>query len=182
MDAKEGADQNGLFAVMAVIHRVIVRILSALVVVAVGGLVFSVLWGVVTRFVFDNQASWTEELARMLLIWVTLIGSSLAFAGHSHLGVDILARSLDPAARRLLAVLSQLMVLFFAVVILGQGGWAIVKDTYASGQVLAAMGISRAWVYVVVPISGVTTAYFTLETLLKLVCGHAENELEEEEV
>ncbi len=40
-------------------------------------LVLVVLWGVGGRYLFGTQASWSEELARLLMVWLALLGSAL---------------------------------------------------------------------------------------------------------
>ena len=47
--------------------------LDAVLIVAVLLLVVDVVWGVFSRYVMGEQAKWTEELARFLLVWVTLL-------------------------------------------------------------------------------------------------------------
>ena len=59
------------------ITRVLSTCLQWLLIAAMTLLVVDVVWGVLTRYVGGEQASWTEELARFLLIWVSLLGGSL---------------------------------------------------------------------------------------------------------
>ena len=62
------------------IRHGLVRSLEVLIIVMVALLTLTVLWGVFTRFVMGRQAQYTDELARMLLVWVSMIGAALAFA------------------------------------------------------------------------------------------------------
>ena len=90
------------------------RILEVVLIVAVFVLVIDVLWGVFTRYVMGEQADWTGELARFLLIWVSLLGGAVAFGEKAHLGVDYFVGLFDSSAQKFLAVFAQLVVLFFA--------------------------------------------------------------------
>jgi TRAP-type C4-dicarboxylate transport system permease small subunit len=56
-----------------------------------------------TRYVLANSASWTEEIARYLLIVVTFVGASMAVRRNSHIHVEFLYRWLPRAAARLLS-------------------------------------------------------------------------------
>ena len=47
------------------------RILQWIVIALMGVLVLDVLWGVLSRYAFGQQAKWSEELARLLLVWVS---------------------------------------------------------------------------------------------------------------
>ena len=56
-----------------------------------------------TRYVLDNSAAWTEEIARYLLIIVTFVGSSMAVRRNTHIQVEFIFRYLPPALGRSLS-------------------------------------------------------------------------------
>jgi len=58
-------------------------------------MVGSVVWQVLSRYLFVVPAAWTEELARFLLIWIGMLGAAYAYRQGSHLGIDLLANKLD---------------------------------------------------------------------------------------
>ena len=143
------------------------RLLERLLMVTMGILVVDVLWGVLSRIlagwgILASQSSWTEELARYLMIWVGLLGASLAFEKRAHLGVDYFVGKLHPAGQKLLRLASLLVILLFAFGVLGIGGWELVSRTLALKQDTPALGIPKGWVYLAAPISGVFTVIFTL--------------------
>jgi len=74
----------------------ICRLLEIVLVLAVLVLVLDVLWGVFTRYAWGEQAKWSEELARFLLIWISLLGGAVAFGEKAHLGVDYFVGLMDP--------------------------------------------------------------------------------------
>ena len=57
-----------------------------------------------TRYALNNSASWTEEIARYLLIGVVFVGASIGVAKNNHIQVDLLYRYLPAPACRALAV------------------------------------------------------------------------------
>jgi TRAP-type C4-dicarboxylate transport system permease small subunit len=68
-----------------------------------------------TRYALNNSASWTEEIARYLLIGVVFVGASIGVAKNNHIQVDLLYRYLGgPAARALALAVDVLRVAFFA--------------------------------------------------------------------
>ena len=97
------------------------HLLSWLLIVAMATLVLDVIWGVVTRAVGD-QASWSEELATILIVWVSLLGGALAFQTKAHLGVDYFVGKFDPGVAKNIAIVSFVLVLFFAVAVFLVGG------------------------------------------------------------
>ena len=150
------------------------RLLELLLILAMGTLVIDVLWGVLSRAlaswgVLAGQSSWTEELARYLMIWVGLLGACLAFEKRAHLGVDYFVGKFHPSGQRILKLGALCVVLLFAVGVLVVGGWELVTRTLALQQYTPALGIPKAWVYLAVPISGVFTVIFTLGQMIDVL-------------
>ncbi len=148
--------------------------LNAVLIVAVGLLVLDVVWGVFTRYVMGEQAKWTEELARFLLVWVSLLGGAVAFGTKGHLGVDYFVGKFHSDARKLMAVVSHLVVLFFASAVFLFGGWHVVSDALAMEQMTPALGWKMGHVYLALPIAGVFMVVFTVENLVETLLTPAE--------
>lgn len=147
--------------------------LDAALIVAVLLLVLDVIWGVFTRYVMNEQAKWTEELARFLLVWVSLLGGAVAFGSKAHLGVDYFVGKFHPEARKLVAVMTHLIVLFFAIAIFLVGGSRMVADALAMEQMTPALGWKMGHVYLALPIAGVFMVLFTLENLTETLSSPA---------
>lgn len=142
----------------AVFQSVLVRALEVFCALLFLALVCDVLWGVFTRQVLDAQPAWTEELARFLLVWLALFGGVLAYAGDSHLGIDLLVSRLQPMDRRIALVISHLAVLGFSLAVLVIGGGDLFRSRWESGQMLPSLGIRKAWFYLVLPLGGALIA------------------------
>jgi TRAP-type transport system small permease protein len=72
----------------------------------------------VTRYVLNDSASWTEEIARYFLIATVFIGASIGVAKNNHIQVDFFYRYMSPALARVLAsVVDVLRIAFFAAAI-----------------------------------------------------------------
>ena len=145
------------------------RLLEAALILAVAVLVLDVLWGVFTRYALSEQAKWSEELARFLLIWISLLGGAVAFGEKAHLGVDYFVGKFDPAARKLTTILGQLIVLFFAITIFIIGGSRVVADALHMEQMTPALGWKMGHVYLALPVAGVFMILFTIEQLLETI-------------
>jgi len=128
----------------------------------------SVLWGVFTRYVLGGQASWSEELARFLLIWIGILGAAWAAGRRMHLAITILPEYLQERQRKYLLWVIDLLVLIFAASVLLIGGARLVYLTQILGQSSPAMGIPMAAVYVVAPLSGLVIVYYKLLALKKI--------------
>ena len=134
------------------------RILGTVLVIMLAVMTLDVLWGVFTRYVMSDQASWSEELARFLLIWIGILGAAYASGQRMHLSIDLLANR--PV--RLIAGIIILFVLSVFVV----GGTRLVLLTAELGQTSPALGIPMSLVYTVVPISGLLIVFYRLPDLI----------------
>jgi TRAP-type C4-dicarboxylate transport system permease small subunit len=78
---------------------------------ALAGVVFTQF---VTRYVLNDSASWTEEIARYLLIGTVFVGASIGVAKNNHIQVDLLYRYLPQGlARGLARLVDAVRVAFF---------------------------------------------------------------------
>ena len=71
------------------------KVLTTFLISLMALIVLVVTWQVVTRFLMSTPSSVTEELARFLLIWIGVLGSSYALRTRAHLGIDILSTKLQ---------------------------------------------------------------------------------------
>ena len=92
--------------------------LGWVLVVIMGVSVLNVLWQVFTRFVLADPSSYTDELARFLLIWIGLLGAAYAAGNKMHLAIDLLPSKLEGRARFYLGVVVEGCVFLFRPV-----GW-----------------------------------------------------------
>jgi TRAP-type C4-dicarboxylate transport system permease small subunit len=130
------------------------RVFRGLLAVLMAIMVACVTWQVVSRYVLGSPSSWTEELARYLLIWIGLLGGAYAYHVKMHLGLDLLSQKLSPGARRLQARLIHVAVMLFAALVLLGGGLNLIWLALELGQHSAALGVPMWVVYLSLPLSG----------------------------
>lgn len=71
-----------------------------------------------TRYVLNDSAAWTEEIARYLLIGTVFVGACIGITKNNHIQVDLLYRFLPRvAARHLATAVDVVRVAFFALAI-----------------------------------------------------------------
>lgn len=144
------------------------RSLEVLLMVMVAVLTLTVLWGVFTRFILGHQAEYTDELSRVLLVWVSMIGAALAFGEKAHLGVDYFVNKLDPDARKILSALVQVVIVLLAVIVFVIGGWGLALSQMS--QKLPTMPwMTRGHVYLAIPLGGLFMILFAVENLLSIL-------------
>ena len=83
----------------------------------------TVFYQFVTRYVMNDSAAWTEEVARYMLIGVVFVGATIGVAKNTQIQVDFFYRHMPPAVGRWLSrAVDLLRIAFFAaaVVLTGQ--------------------------------------------------------------
>jgi TRAP-type C4-dicarboxylate transport system permease small subunit len=103
---------------------------------------------VFTRYVTENPIIWSEEVARYLFVWITLIGAAAGVRLHAHFGLDILRRHL-PRLRTVLGALTMLVVAAFLGLLLYTG---IAETRQAALQISPALQVRMHWAYLALPV------------------------------
>jgi len=117
---------------------------------------------VLSRYVLAHPFSWTEEVARFAFIWWSFLGAAYVVRLNGHLGMDILVKVLPRKLRKAAQNLVFAITLGFAVLVTYQG----VKITYMqAGQEADLVPISMAWIYSVVPFTGIIMVIYLVYLL-----------------
>jgi TRAP-type C4-dicarboxylate transport system permease small subunit len=108
---------------------------------------------IITRFVLETPAEWTEVMIRFSLIWMVFLGIPTAFRQGAMVSVDVLYRWSPPGMRRVLDWVVCLAALVLIAVIIWWG-W----DYANRGKVQTMIGledVSMFWAYLAMPVGGI---------------------------
>lgn len=114
------------------------------------------------RYIFLYSLSWSEEVARYLMIWVCFLGASLALKYGFHIGVEFVVNRFPEKMRGWVNLAAKLGMLFFLVYFTIGGfrvSWAV-RD-----QDSPALLFSMAYAYLSAPVGG----FFMIIQLLTLL-------------
>lgn len=111
---------------------------------------------IVTRFILETPAEWTEVLIRFSLIWMVFLGIPAAFRQGAMVSVDVLYRWSGPGGRKLLDTVVAVAALALIGVVLWWG-W----DYANRGKVQSMIGledVSMFWAYMAMPVGAAFSA------------------------
>ncbi len=151
---------------MKVLVQLLDNILSKILVFLMAFIVIVVTWQVITRFLMSTPSSYTEELARFLLIWIGVLGGSYALRTRAHLGIDILTTKLQGRQKDMLMVGIYLAIILFSALIMVAGGIKLVSLTFTLNQISASLGIKMGYIYLVLPLSGIIMIIYSLYVII----------------
>jgi|TARA_A200000159_G_C7284995_1_gene323158 TRAP-type C4-dicarboxylate transport system permease small subunit len=123
-------------------------------------MVINVLWQVFTRFFTASPSSFTDELARYLMIWLGILGAAYVTGKEEHVAIDFFAKKLDASKQRLISNFITLSIISFAFFGMVVGGSRLVYITAKLEQFSPSLKIPLAFVYVVVPLSGLLILFY----------------------
>jgi TRAP-type C4-dicarboxylate transport system permease small subunit len=179
---------GALAAVLRLLERVNSAALAfgrSLTWVCVAIMVVVILVQVFFRYVLNAPLAWTEELARVFMIWMTAFAAPSAYRWAGFVSIDMLRDSLPAIPRRIFMIALLVAALLVLLILVDQslaffergfrttlasiwypvfgtgedGGWGIVK--YEK--------FSRAWVYLAMPVLFIAMTVVNVEMLLREV-------------
>src|SRR5699024_10024630 len=109
-----------------------------------------------------------EELARFCLMWLAILGAAYITGKREHIAIDYFANKLSPSNQRILDFGIEILILFFALVVLIIGGGYLMYMTFYMEQNSPALQVPLGVVYSIIPISGILMIIYTLDHLKKL--------------
>jgi TRAP-type C4-dicarboxylate transport system permease small subunit len=130
------------------LDRLLGRIEAVLLATLVATITAVTFLQVFTRYVLEDPLIWTEEVARYLFVWITLIGGAAAVRTRGHFGLDILRR-FAPPLRTPLGAMTMLIVFLFLALLLYTG---ILETRQAALQMSPALQVRMHWAYLAIPI------------------------------
>ena len=135
---------------MAAIRQRYEQALEWVVIALMAGLALEVTAGVGFRSA-GYSLVWYDEVASILLAWLTFYGSALAAVKRAHIGCPELVALMPPVPRVLARLLVEILVIAFFLLV----GWTgyTVLGVLATDHLVSLPAISVGWVQSVVPIS-----------------------------
>lgn len=122
--------------------------------------------GVVSRYVLLSPITWAEEVARLCLVWITFLGTYLAYRRRLHISIDVIRARLGPRTRRAIHFVVTILLVVLMTMLLVQGG----KYSGAfMGSATPLLGIPLGVVYAALPLSAALMLISVLAELLDLL-------------
>lgn len=143
------------------------RIVRILLIILLATLVIDVVWQVFTRYVLQAPSTFTDELARYLLIWVSLLGGAYYSGQNEHIRIDLVTKKLSSGAQRVLSHTTNLLIISFVGAVFIYGGGFMVYTTWIYKQFTPALQLPMSLVYAIGPISGLLIVYYKIDDMIR---------------
>lgn len=140
-------------------------------VLAVVGLIAVILcvqWQVIGRYVLNDTPTWAENLALLLVLFVTAFGLAVGVRDAGHIGLESLVVLLPDVWQRRIELLIHALVGLFGVLMV-QGGWLWANAKW--GEKKPMLPVPDGIDYVPVIIAGALIVLFSIEHIVALLRG-----------
>lgn len=143
------------------------RILEIVLAILLAFMTLDVLLGVFTRYVLNSQSEWTDEMARYLMIWVSILGAAYASGKNMHISIDLLPQYLPAHRRKWLFRGIYATVILFVLAVFVIGGLRYTYISFKLGQVSPALGLPVGYIYLILPLAGCLIIYYKSLDLIR---------------
>ncbi len=140
---------------VATVKWVCIVLASALFIIVVAA--------VVARYGFGRAVSWTEEVPRYLLIWISFLAAAVGVLNRDHVGFDVLFNALPKPVRRVLGVFLSALIFGFGWIVF-RYGITFVQDF--GDDLMETIPFTNNWYYPAMPISGFLIMVFAFKLIV----------------
>ena len=121
-----------------------------------GGVLFLVIFVVLiaqilARQVFNDPLIWSEELARLLFVYVGMLGISMGIRTQQHVFIDFLTNMMSEKMRKVAVSFTQLLIFISLILFIHFG----IKLYNGATFEIVSLGISEKWLYAALPLLSV---------------------------
>lgn len=114
---------------------------------------------ILSRNFLGFSFSWSEELTRFLLVWLSMLGAAVLLRRDDHIKLELLTDYLTPRLRIVLSLLLRLLVLGFLCILLYES-WLVANARAVTHA--PALGLSMRIPYLALPAGAALMVLFTL--------------------
>lgn len=112
---------------------------------------------------FIPDPAWSEEMVLTLMVYMAVLSASMALRRNAHIRMTALDTFLPKKIVQVLDVLADVAVMAFGIIMIVEG-WKYARGLGSKGFYTSIPTLSKFWMYFPVPLAGVTTVIFEIET------------------
>ena len=152
---------------------------EGLVIVLMAAMTLVTFMQVVARYVFNYSFVWALELTGVMFAWLIFIGMSYGVRVGTHIGVDIVVKSLGPRAARVVGSLAAALCIVYALIVTW-GGYQYVSKMHDVGILMQDIPVQQWIPRLVIPLGFALLAFRFTQVLWRLATGQEAHMLVDE--
>lgn len=121
--------------------------------------------------VFFSALSWSEELTRYLLVYLTFLGASSVYKRSGHISVLAIQESLPPKLQKTVSIFIVILCgVFFSIATL----YGIKYMSLQGSQLSAALRIPMKYIYMSIPIGFSIMILHSIDNIINIYFGEGD--------
>lgn len=133
---------------------------------------FAAMAQIIMRWIFNNPFTWSEELIRLLFVWICFLGWTFASKHRTHIQITAVINTLPPTGQKLLSTFNILLTILFSVLLVVYG--IEMTKRGASMKAVSLPGVNFAMVYVACPVCNAVICIYEILKIFDLWVPKAE--------
>lgn len=127
---------------------------------------FITTYTVFTRYLLNIVPSWSEEIPRYLLVWITYLGAGLAIKFKEHISLDVFFNLMSLRARQVGHFFLNGLVAIVAVIMVVYG---IGLVNHFGEDLMESIPVTNFWLYLAMPVSGTLMLLYLVQDTWKRI-------------
>jgi TRAP-type C4-dicarboxylate transport system permease small subunit len=123
---------------------------------------------VFTRYILNFVPSWSEEVPRYLLVWITYLGAALAVNYKEHISLDIFFNLMPVRGRQIGHLILNLLVGIVGLIMFVYGMGLLQQF---GDDLMESIPVKNFWLYIAMPISGGLIILYVIRQTWKGILG-----------
>ena len=155
---------------MKTLDKIVSKFEELIAVIGLSAMTVITLVAVFFRYVLKDPIIWSEEAARYLMVWSTMLGISIATRQKAHLGIDIFISMAPKKIQRGLEIFSTLMmiVMFVFLTVISV---VFIQSAIRTGNVSPMLRIPFYIIYLALPLGFGLGAIRSIQDLVDVIKG-----------
>lgn len=175
MNVQSRSSTKGFYYYLTTVKDVVFSVQAWLGLALFIALTVVVFMQVTTRYIFHNPYLWTEEVARYLLLWVTMMGAALSAQTQRHFIIEFYdyKRIKNSSLRKVLRLIPHVAFASLALIMVISG----IEYTIMSGARMGRLSnINMKYVFMSIPVSGATILLYCIHHLATIILSKDEGD------
>ncbi|MBP2079063.1 TRAP transporter small permease [Oceanobacillus polygoni] len=149
---------------LRLIKLILDRLLLVVSLTLLAVMIVIIIYQVFSRQILNSTPSWSEELSRILFVWVSFLGIAYGFKEKLHIALGLIVNMMPKKVQDIFDYFAKGLVIFLGVIMIYYG-WNF--TTLMANNVMPGTGLPSSMLYVVMPISGFYVTLYGTALLFK---------------
>ena len=159
---------DGALAFLSGFNGIVEKIGKLLGLTLIGAMTLVILYQVFMRYVLNDPPTWSEEIARFMMVWMTFLVAPIAYRHGMNVAIETLSSRIGGRIQWALQLVLNALILYFMVRYAGEGIGLAERGLKSKAFTI---DVKLFWFYLIVPAGFCLLAVVSVENILRAVKG-----------